>query len=733
MKAFTYHIISTLTLVAFILCSCADDSQLLEQDNARSLKISLTMPFDEPVTRVGLTAIPDSKDFSAYWHDDDKVQVIIRRGNESYDLGYVEVTDVSEDKKTASITIDRGHFSQDNFSIYCFVGNDRDGFADPIGDGAWSAHCTCDLKREPITNFRAPMFSEMKSVEAHWKIQGTFKHFGVYEILHIKNNTSEAITFAHQGFETQKPWYCVTSPVWFYDGYEPQPTGEWDGDVTSTSMVIAPQHEFQIVSWYIPSGYQIKDARLTASINGRGGIKSSNTFSSDVSLQRGHAYHMYATWDGEELKFGNGDETEEEKEEVPGEPIDLGLPSGTMWASCNLGATKPEEYGDFFSWGETKPKSEYTWPNYLYQDGNGHYVDIGSEIAGTEYDAATANWGSQWRMPTLEQIQELVNNCSTKWTARNGVRGLEVFGPNGNSIFLPAAGYNWNRFYEKYGYYRSSTLGGNNANCCYVMYFPNNADFLQVLNGDARGYGESIRPVYVGKPLKGDEETITVNGVSFKMIKVEGGTFTMGATPEQVDDAYDDEKPAHQVTLSSYYIGETEVTQALWEAVMGSNPSYNQGSNLPVEKVSWNDCQEFISNLNALTGMAFRLPTEAEWEFAARGGNKSIGYKYSGSNNAYDVAWFYGNSGGKSHVVRTKLHNELGVYDMSGNVWEWCQDCLSDYSSSPQTNPKGPSSGSFRVYRGGSWGSDAGRCRVSSRSYDAPGYRGDYLGFRLAM
>ena len=227
--------------------------------------------------------------------------------------------------------------------------------------------------------------------------------------------------------------------------------------------------------------------------------------------------------------------------------------------------------------------------------------------------------------------------------------------------------------------------------------------------------------------------TVTVGGVSFVMVRVDGGTFQMGATSEQGSDAYDSEKPAHQVTLSPYYIGETEVTQELWQAVMGKNPSNFKGGNRPVEKVSWNDCQEFILKLNQLTGMNFRLPTEAEWEYAARGGRKSQGYKYSGSNNLGDVAWYTDNSGSTTHDVKTKRPNELGLYDMSGNVWEWCQDWYGSYSSGSQTNPTGPSMGSLRVGRGGCWSSNARRCRVAFRNCGTPGGRDGRLGLRLAL
>ncbi len=230
-----------------------------------------------------------------------------------------------------------------------------------------------------------------------------------------------------------------------------------------------------------------------------------------------------------------------------------------------------------------------------------------------------------------------------------------------------------------------------------------------------------------------DNRTFTVNGISFEMVAVKGGTFTMGGTSEQGNDAESDEKPTHSVTLSDYYIGKFEVTQELWQAVMGNNPSYFKGTNLPVEQVSWNDIQDFIRKLNKKTGTNFRLPTEAEWEYAARGGNKSNGYKYSGSNNIDNVAWYGSNSGSKTHPVGQKTPNELGIYDMSGNVWEWCQDWYGNYSSSSQTNPKGPSSGSHRVLRGGSWYINAGYCRISHRFNYNPFNRNSNYGFRLVL
>ena len=269
----------------------------------------------------------------------------------------------------------------------------------------------------------------------------------------------------------------------------------------------------------------------------------------------------------------------------------------------------------------------------------------------------------------------------------------------------------------------TSNLINLNANTTYYVR-------AYATNEKGTSYGEQKSFTTLEEDL--ENQVVNVNGVSFTMIAVEGGTFNMGATSEQGGDADSDEYPVHSVTLSDYYIGETEVTQELWEAVMGSNPSDFSGNpQRPVEMVSWNDCQEFITKLNELTGKNFRLPTEAEWEYAARGGNGSQGYKYSGSNTISDVAWYNGNSGSETHNVKTKSPNELGIYDMSGNVFEWCEDWYGGYSSGSQTNPTGPSSGFFRVLRGGSWYSNTKACRVSNRSNDSPGSRYSRYGFRV--
>lgn len=227
-------------------------------------------------------------------------------------------------------------------------------------------------------------------------------------------------------------------------------------------------------------------------------------------------------------------------------------------------------------------------------------------------------------------------------------------------------------------------------------------------------------------------ESYSVNNVTFTMVKVKGGTFSMGATGS---DCEKDENPRHDVTLNDFCIGQFEVTQELWEAVMGKNPSWHKGKDLPVERVSWDDCQEFIKKLNEFTRMNFRLPTEAEWEYAARGGSKTRDYKYSGSGNVEDVAWYVENSRRRTHSVGSKSPNEIEVYDMTGNVWEWCQDWYGEkvYGERNMTNPQGARRGTFRVRRGGSCCYDEDVCRVSNRGNEYPSAASKHTGLRLCM
>lgn len=771
--------------------------------------------------------------------------------------------------------------------------------------------------------------------------------------------------------------------------------------------------------------------------------------------------------------------------DTPAEAIDLGLPSGTLWASFNVGATKPEEYGGYYSWGEIVEKDKYEWSDYLYCDGSINTCkELGMDIAGTQYDIAHVKWGGDWCMPTYDQQQELVNNTKFKYITLNGIKGYELVGPNGNSIFLPASGiiqgnspnvgslggywsstrdpedpnYACNLLFRNTGsyevfYYRCIGLSvrpvisrsqqsvpnlvlestdplnlkarqktginiisgsgsytvksddesvatadisdwvsletGEKGKCVNVnavgvgtttvtvtdvqsfqqvsitVTVTQNVDLLKlsvsslelkvgetgdvvitsssgaqylvatsdasvatfsvdkttntikvfavgvgtcnvtvndsetgetatveievvkkpidpntsgwenlISNSDMEGsdvscffertgtyekdpYPATIsdgvgkngsrgikvaatarkeenydnqfwfrmnKPVsagtkyrfsfdyradkkasvdmemhsepgeYItynsswglectsgwktytvegivsssespeGNPLRsvafdlstfsaannyyfdnikfevaessaGEDGSFTVYGVKFNMIPVQGGTYMMGADDDD-SEASEVERPRHEVTVNDFAIGQTEVTQRLWKAVMDNNPSNFVGDDLPVENITWDQCQTFISKLNALglTNGVFRLPTEAEWEFAARGGNKSKGYAYSGSNSVGDVAWYGGST---THPVGQKDCNELGLYDMSGNVWEWCHDWYDEeyYASSPKNNPTGPSSGEFHVRRGGRWDHTTKCCRVSSRNDGLSEGESNYdgSGFRLAL
>lgn len=236
------------------------------------------------------------------------------------------------------------------------------------------------------------------------------------------------------------------------------------------------------------------------------------------------------------------------------------------------------------------------------------------------------------------------------------------------------------------------------------------------------------------KDIESFIKIIKIKDFLFKMIFVKGGTFIMGASLQQGGENRD-EQVLHNVTLDSFYICETQVTQKMWETIMANNPSKIKDEKAPVTNVSWDDCQNFIKRLNDITGLAFRLPTEAEWEFAAKGGKKGEknGYKYSGSNTITSIMWYSKNSRNRPHAVAEKQSNELGLFDMSGNVWEWCNDWYAPYEKRHTLNPQGPTTGTEKICRGGSFMSVAKECRISIREKDSPDEKSEDVGFRLVL
>lgn len=308
------------------------------------------------------------------------------------------------------------------------------------------------------------------------------------------------------------------------------------------------------------------------------------------------------------------------------------------------------------------------------------------------------------------------------------------------AVFLPAAGRRDGTtvgyLVEYSGVWSSTSTTNTNAFHTYYNYESQIIEHHWT-SATSRINGRSVRLVHdtiVPRTIPDPCLVVKVNDtLSINMMCVEGGTFMMGAT-EGDTQVYDNEKPAHEVTLTyNYYIAQTEVTQALWKAVMGNNPSTMIGDDLPVNNVLWEEADAFVKRLSQMTGYTFHLPTEAEWEFAARGGKKSKGYLYAGSDDVDEVAWYANNSGGKMHAVGTKKPNELGIYDMSGNAWEWCSDWLAPYSAEAQVNPIGPATGEYHVYHGGGWNHGQRYARSSHRRTTTEGYIKSVLGLRVAI
>ena len=504
-----------------IMTSCKENFVYDNPLGNRVIELTTEIGAKQPTTRVALSQKEDSYDMITTWQEGDQVQLVFQQDGHIYDAGTTTVYDITNGGKICKIRMS----IPDEIDVtkpYLLTGITELKLIDDNG----TLCCQSPMIRTRLADFKGRIMFQQE-LEPGGSRYVRFSNFGTYEVLHIKNTTAEPIQFEHCGFDAELKWYHGKETYRFTDSYDPTAYdySYQSGDAKSTAFTIPAGSTETFVSWYIPSGGFISDASLKATINGLS-ITSSNKLSSSVPIEARKAYHMYATWDGKELKFGEDDET----------PI-----------------------GD-----------------------------------------------------------------------------IEI-------------------------------------------------------------------------------QTFTVNGVSFEMVKVEGGTFMMGAADTDMD-ASGSEKPQHEVTLDTYYIGKTEVTQALWDAVMGETYlSDDSKATKPAMWLTWGNAREFVNRLGDITGYKFRLPTEAEWEFAARGGIYNKGYKYSGSNSLDEVGWYAGNSDNELHDIAMLKPNELGIFDMSGNVEEWCQDWGGNYRPEPQTNPLIDNLRSAPVRKGGSYEAGMEDCRPSCR------------------
>lgn len=442
-----------------VLGACSDEYKFMGGND--EIVVTAIMPDDGTTPSHGtLKGVAVSSDDNTLnlitkWKSGDKIQVFVRQDNKVYKVSEESaVYNISSDGKTCSF----------NFSLPSSIDGAR--VYDVIGVTGISAqasgsevYATSTLKRMNLDSngeATSPMWFITAKTNTATNFQAKFQHLGTYEILHVTNATSGDLTFRHLGFDVSEPWFKYNDNTALNNTYDPTASFTEPGDVESPPILIKSGKTGKILSWYMPSGSLMEGAKLLALINGKN-ITSSNTKSSALPIQRGKAYHMYATWDGKQLKFDDNSHGAAEHEYV-----DLGLPSGTLWATMNVGANSPEEYGYYFAWGETEEKNSYNWSSYKWCMGgsfvnmtkyctrsncgyNG-FVDNKFELD-SEDDAATANWGAEWRTPSGNQIYELLQNCNSVWTTMNGESGrLFTSKNNGASLFFPAAG-----FYGEYG------------------------------------------------------------------------------------------------------------------------------------------------------------------------------------------------------------------------------------------------------------------------------------------
>ena len=663
-----YLIPIVLGLVSFFLANACKEKTELEETRT----VTVSASFSQEWTRGEIQQEEGSLNLIARWREDDKIALFLFQDGKGFTLDPAKVYNISSDGKRCSFGFQLpSDISIDHpYEIY--------GLCDVEG-ALWEEEgfvfAKSQLKRMAWGNRNVvPVWFHAEGGQS--VIQANFLHLGTYEILHVTNSSKAGVTFRHDGFDVDEPWYKSSENTPLKEDYDPTHNVEEPGDDASSGSLFIPAGSTEkFLSWYVPRGGTIIDATLLATINGNS-VRSSNTKNSSVRIQRGHVYHMYATWDGNELKFDKANEL----------PDELGI------GFTHLDMQEDGGYG-FTTGREGHLRLESTDPSVataIETDDIGEmHVDICAHAIGTAIITITDTDTGQ-----KSQIEVVVRE-RTEF-------GIMVRWEETRSVTMKNADGHYEAYSEDESIATCEVVG----NIVYVTGNGLGETTIHVTDKDTDKHFTISVLVYVDGPFVPKIETITVKGVSFKMLRVDAGSFMMGSPDDDPDAGgiYSDEKPQHQVTLGTYAIGETEVTQALWKAVMGYNPSRNTGDDLPVEEISWDEAQSFVKKLSSLTGRSFRLPTEAEWEFAARGGKYSKGYRFSGSDDVYEVSWNYENSNGVTHPVATKKSNELGLYDMSGNVWEWCLDWydFSYYKNSPAENPCRLLASDYHIHRGGS-------------------------------
>ncbi len=508
-------------MAAISIAACADDkelaAELLPTEGGTMITVDATMPGGKAVSKVGLVQENGTFDVTTRWQNDDEIQLFAYQDGKSYSIGKVYVTNITSDHKGCSFSFElpNGINPKKTYNVFGLCGIEG-----TIANGEIAIDAP--MKRVPLSSMKVPCYFATQATST--SITANFKYIGTYEILHIANNTGNTISFTHNGYTAESTWYnsgmrntlqCSNaSGAMSYSGKTATPT---------VQKVDIPRGETaSIVSWYYPNGNTISNAVLNATIDGNN-VKSSNTKSSNTVIQNGKAYHLYAIWNGKTLKFSDRNMEEEPDPQTQYEYVDLGLPSGTLWATCNVGAQNPWDYGDYFAWGEVQPKDYYDWDTYKYCEGTGYTMtkycsesDYGHNdytdnltVLEAQDDAATANWGRDWRMPTQAEFQELYDNCDWEWTDDyngTGVAGRIVKSrSNSNSIFLPASDIN---FAGSYGYYWSSSLLTDVPNRGRDIFF--DSDDVYTDDWFHRRYGQSVRAVRREKaePVKVEIEMI---------------------------------------------------------------------------------------------------------------------------------------------------------------------------------------------------------------------------------